>query len=985
MRSKFTWIVTLLMALMINISFAQERTVTGTVSDATGPLPGVTVMNKSTSGATQTDLDGKYSIKAKQGEVLEFSFVGMQTASAPVGATNLLNFKLQPSTEALDEVVVTGYGGGVKRSNLTGSVSVVSAETIENKPIASFDQILQGSAPGLYVAAGSGQPGDAAKVRIRGTHSINGGSDPLYIMDGVPILAGDFAALNPNDFESVSVLKDAASTSIYGSRGSSGVILITTKKGKFNSKTSFKYSTQYGISERGKSRLEMMNAQQKMTYMNYNHPGMYSDADLAYAKNHSTNWLDVFFRTGITKTQDLSVSGGDDKTRFYSGLSYYDQEGILLRSALQRFTYRFNLEHKASERARFGTNMSIGYAKSSYISSEGGAFTNNAMLAAVEANPIVSPYKADGTYNTGTINYRGESLIGGNNLEHLMRNINRGTDLKIVGNAFAEVEIFKNITAKTDLGIDYVDSRTEGSTSPETYFGTQTTGQTGSYGQGNSFVAQINATNSLRYHKLFGEKHDFSVALFTEYFKLHSKSFNFTGYGINQKVFGYPTSVNINSDFIPVISSNDIERGLFSYFGTANYTYDDRFSVDATFRRDASSRFSDNNKWGTFWAVGGSWNIKNESFLENVDWTDELKLRVSYGTTGNQSGIGDFQQQGTWGTGYNYGTTTGVAPETLGNSDLVWESANKFNIGADFSFFKSWISGSVDYYNELTSDLFISQSLSATSGFGSIDANAGKMTNKGVDVALKVYIVKNKDFSWNINGNFNYNKNKITSLGQVDEYESGTSIVRVGLPLGTHYFVGFAGVDPANGQPLYLDANGDVTTTFNEGANSLAIFGSSEPKYTGGFGTDFNYKGFGLSALFTFAADYYLYNNSRYFFENSNSSWDQYNQSQEMLNIWRNPGDITNVQSANYNVEASSKFIENASFTRLRNVTASYTFPSDVISRSNFFTSLRIYLQAQNLYTWTNFRGYDPESDRNLQLNDYPTPRTITVGFDFKF
>jgi len=982
MRSKFTWIATLVMALMINFSFAQEKTVTGTVSDATGPLPGATVINKSTKAGTQTDLDGKYSIKAKQGEALEFSFVGMTNTTVVVGASNTISTVLK-ADNVLEEVVVTGYGGGVKRSNLTGSVSVVTSDVIENKPIASFDQILQGSAPGLYVAAGSGQPGDAAKVRIRGTHSINGGSDPLYIMDGVPILAADFAALNPNDFESVSVLKDAASTSIYGSRGSSGVILITTKKGKFNSKTSFKYSTQYGITERGKSRLEMMSGTQKMIYQNYVQPGRYTAADIEYSKTHSTDWLDLFFRTGITKTHDLSVSGGDDKTRFFSGLSYYEQDGILIRSDLKRFTYRFNIEHKISERARFGSNMSIGYAKSNYIDQEGAAFLNNPMIAAVMADPNVPAYNPDGTFNSGPTSDYGTNLVGGTNLEAMHKNINRNADLKIVGNVFAEVELFKNITAKTDMGIDYVNSRSESGWDPNSFMGQSALGGQGYYGQGNSFAAQINVTNSLRYHTVFGEKHDFSVAAFTEYYKLHSKSGSFTGYGINDKMFGYPGAITNSADFLPEVGGSDVERGLFSYFGTANYTYDDRFSFDATIRRDASSRFSEENKWGTFWAVGGSWNIIREKFMQNVDWADELKLRLSYGTTGNQSGIGDFQDQGTW-NGTSYGGVSGIAPATLGNPQLKWESANKFNAGVDFSFFKSWVSGSVDVYHELTSDLFLEQKLDPSSGFGGIDVNAGEMTNKGIDVALKAYIIKSKDFSWNVNGNFNYNKNEITSLGQVSEFEQGTSIVRVGLPIGTHYVVGWAGVNPANGAPMYLDANGHVTGVYSE-ANSFANYGSSEPKYTGGFGTEINYKGFSINALFTFAADYYLYNNSRFFFENSDSSWWQYNQSQDMLNIWRNPGDVTNVQGAKFAVEQSSKFVEDASFLRLRNVTASYTFPSDVIDKSNFFTGLRIYAQAQNLYTWTNFKGFDPESDSNLSLLDYPTPKTITVGFDFKF
>ena len=370
MKQKLSGILTLLLALVVQISFAQEQTISGTVTDATGlPLPGVNVIIEGTNRGAQTNFDGFYSIRASEGEAIVFRYLGFEPAKHIIGRVTTIDVTLKEDASELEEVVVVAYGTQ-KRGAIVGSVSSVSAESIEDIPIASFDQVLKGQAPGLHVISGSGQPGSAAKVRIRGTHSINGGSSPLYILDGVPITGADFATLNPNDFESVSVLKDAASTSIYGSRGSSGVIVITTKSGNFDTPTSIRYTSQYGVSEIGQKRFELMNAPEKMVFENILNPGKWTATDIATAE--TTDWTDYFFRTGTTKTHNLAVSGGGEKTRFYTSGAYYDQEGIGLRSNLQRFTYRINVDHKASDRVTLGGNMQMGYSKSSFISSGGG-------------------------------------------------------------------------------------------------------------------------------------------------------------------------------------------------------------------------------------------------------------------------------------------------------------------------------------------------------------------------------------------------------------------------------------------------------------------------------------------------------------------------------------------------------------------------------------------------------------------------------------
>ncbi len=418
MKRKLSGILTLLLVLVVQIAFAQEsKTITGTVTGPSGtPLPGVNVIVKNSTRGTQTDFDGFYSIVVNDGEILRFSYLGFEDAEHLIDENTITRIDVQLTEDAseLEEVVVVAYGTQ-KRGAIVGSVSSVTAESIEDVPIASFDQVLKGQAPGLHVISGSGQPGSAAKVRIRGTHSINGGSAPLYILDGVPITESDFATLNPNDFESISVLKDAASTSIYGSRGSSGVIVITTKSGNYETPTSIRYTTQFGLSEIGQKRFELMNAPQKMIFENILDPGTWTDVDIATAE--TTDWSDLFFRTGITKTHNLAISGGGEKTRFYTSGAYYDQEGIGLRSNLQRFTYRINVDHKASDRVTIGGNMQMGYSKSNFISSEGAINLNNPFAAAYLSLPYTPAYREDGYYNVGP------GLVGGNALENLNRNI----------------------------------------------------------------------------------------------------------------------------------------------------------------------------------------------------------------------------------------------------------------------------------------------------------------------------------------------------------------------------------------------------------------------------------------------------------------------------------------------------------------------------------------------------------------------------------
>ena len=986
MKNSFKLMLSVFFILAAQLSFAQDKTVNGTVtSESDGmPLPGVSVIVKGSSTGAQTDFDGKYSLRVSAGDILVFSFLGMKEIELTVENPNTYNVVMTEDAASLDEVIVVAYGSQGKKK-LASSVVSIDTENIETIPIGSFDQVLQGQAAGVQVFSGSGQPGTSARVRIRGNGSINGSNAPLYIVDGIQISAGDFASLNAADFDTVSVLKDAAAVAPYGSRGANGVILITTKKGVFDQKTTFEYRTQLGVTQVGDAPFEMMNSSELLNFQRLVGSGLgdgKTDEEIAELAQVNTDWSDIFFRTGFTQSHEMRVSGGDAKSRFYTSVSYFDQEGIIDRSNLQRMTLRTNFENKVSDKTKFGVNSSIGFSKSNFIDSENGIALQNPAAAVYLAAPYQSLYNDDGSFQVGN------GFVGGNAYENLIKNGNARNQLKIIANGYFETEIVKNITARGDLGVDYTDNNGISFTDPNTHFGRSVTpGSEGSYGESNSYNARITATAKLGYTNVFNDVHAFDIGLFTEYYKQHFRSSSLAGYGINEKLVGYPAGITDGTpenELIPVVGGSVVNRGLFSAFALANYDYDSRFGVSASLRRDASSKFSDDNQWGTFYSLAARWNVSNENFMTNVNFVDDIKFRASYGTTGNQAAVADYAAETVYGQ-ISYGGVVGLAAARIGNPDLKWETSNQFNVGLDFALFDYKLTGTVEYYNNKTTDLFVDYTLSQMSGFDQINSNSGSMRNAGIDFEIDLAVLRSKSIDGlnvNLYGNLNYNKNEILDLGQVNEFEQGTSIIRKGLPLGSHYVVGWAGVNPANGEPLYYDVDGNVTNVFSS-SNSTANWGSFNPEYTGGFGLRANFKGFDFSTLFTFADEYYRFNNQTFFQENHNFA--QFNLSTIMNTMWKQPGDVTEIQSNLYPRQFSSKDIEDASFTKWRNINVGYTLPKKYIDSINFLESLRIYGQVQNIKTWTNFTGFDPEDDNNIAGYEYPMPTIYTLGLDIKF
>ncbi|GJM59937.1 SusC/RagA family TonB-linked outer membrane protein [Persicobacter diffluens] len=983
----------LLMAMATLFAFsayAQGRVVTGTVTaeESGDPIPGVNVLIKGEASGTITDIEGKYSLDVPSKDTrLVFTFIGLATEEVLVGGQSEINLTMKAEFTQLTEVVVTGYSEFNKKS-LSGSIAVIDEKALENVPVATFDQMLQGQASGLYINAGSGQPGTAATIRIRGNGSILGGNDPLYIMDGVPIEADAFAAINPNDISSVNVLKDASSTALYGSRGANGVIVITTKQGKSGA-TRFNYSGQYGITEVGDWRYDMMNTEERLRYEEMtqrsngwayspNNPNAPDDAaeKLAELKAIDTDWAEVATQLGRSQNHQLSMTGGKGGTSFYISGNYFQQDGVLLGSDLNRYSGRFNIKNDSFDRLKIDLNSYIGYSDLNYVPSEGLSVANP-MVQSLNM-PYQKPIDDDGNYTYGP--------LGQNPLEWRDHTSNSRGELKANVSLNAKLDVWNGIFVSGRLGLDYRNRKSNQWRDPEYRPGSGVSnGGEGLYSFNDySFFSPI-LLGQIGYAKEFG-KHKLAASINSELIQKTYSGHNYTGYGINGKLPNTPggiTQGDPDNGFIASVGGFKESNALLSYFLVGDYSYNEKYNLTFSLRRDASSKFGENNQWATLGAVGASWVVSDEDFF-NSGLISFMKVRASYGVAGNQDdtdeSIGSYQRYGVFQNTSGYAGTAGIVPASIANPDLKWETSAQFNLGVDVSAFNDRVSLAVDVYNNITSDLFLDQKLSYTSGQGELRINAGEMRNRGIEFVLNTTNVQIGDFKWTTSMNYSYNENEIMDLGQVSQFENGTSLVEVGKPLGSHYSVGWGGVDPANGQPLYLTADGALTPTYSE-ENSTTNWGTSNPPHIGGITNNMSYKGFDFSFFFSFQAGHKLFNNQLYFIENHNVS---YNQTTRMLDMWQQPGDVTNIAAPGYAREFSSYDIEDGSFIKLKNVQLGYTLPSEIIGKTPF-NSLRIYAQGQNLMTWTKFSGFDPEIGNNIAQFQYPIPRIYTMGIDLSF
>jgi TonB-linked SusC/RagA family outer membrane protein len=988
---------------------AQNRTVTGRVIDEKGsPISGVSVTSSEGRNGTKTDADGNFTLSVtEKTKSLKISYVGYSSIVQSIGDKSSFTIVLAEAKKDLDEVIVTGYSKE-KKPNFTGASARVSDKELQNVPMGSFDNMIQGRAPGVLITSGSGQPGANARVQIRGQGSISGGNGPLYIMDGIPIEAGTFATLNADDFESIDVLKDAAATAQYGSRASNGVIVITTKKGRAGV-TSITFRNSYGWANRTQGKFEMMTTDERLKFEEIEgkvrpastYPGWFyskqnpryatlTPAGQAFADNYldslrkiNVNWQDVFFVSNAPFRQhELEISGGSDKTTFYINGNVYLQDGIGIRSNLNRYTLRTNVSHSNSNFS-VALNSSVGYSERNFIESEGAVALANPFAAAF----LSLPYQA--VYNPGTTNIStGGGRVGPNAFERIFNTTSLLNELKVVSSLNLTYKIVDGLTARANVGIDYRQTDNSRYINPNSFVGSQVVpGNAGLYGEGYFRNFQYTLNSGLNYNKKFKEVHEIDVTALYEFSKTTLNSFNYTGYSINPKLPNTPAGITPGSstnNLIPVLGGGKNFSAFESFVGLFRYTYDEKYNFTASYRRDGSSRAPVNNRYIDLWSVGANWIITKEKFMANSNLFDNLKLRASYGKVANNDGFpGNFAYLPTYGN-TTYAGIGGVAPTSPGNEDLNWEYQLQSNIGIDFAMWKNRIRGSVDVYERLTKDLFVNQQLSRTSGFTAQSINAGEVSNKGIEFLIDVDVIKTKDFTWTLSANAGYNKNEVVNLGQVNEFEQGTSIIRVGLPLGSHYVVPWAGVDPQTGEPLYVDKTTKAITKTYAASNSIAEFGTFNAPFIGGFGTKIVFKGFDINALFSFQSGFSRFNNEVFFYTYGNSPNNQFNLSREMLNAWQKPGDVTDLQSPAFVRQFTSKDVQDASYIRFRNLTIGYTLPNSILGKSRYIKGFRVYSVIQNVFTWTSWRGFDPEDNNNIAQYEYPATRTITFGVDIK-
>lgn len=982
MRKSILWFVLLTLFEIPYVLAQNGFRVTGQIisADDNQPVIGVSIIEKGTTNGVITDVDGNYSIMVtKSPASLQFSYIGMKTVEKEFTAATRFDLKMESSAEMVDEVVVVAYGVR-KKGTTTGSMSVVKDKIMEAVPTPSFDQALQGQASGLQVLSSSGEPGAVANFKIRGINSINAGTEPLFILDGVAVSSEDFSAINPSDIESVSVLKDASSTSIYGARAANGVIVITTKRGRVGDNGKIAVRAQYGVSSLAYGKWDVMNTTERLNYeeeIGLRKAGSY-DCELLERTN--IDWRDVVYNDAASfYSTEIQTSGATQGgfNYFISG-NIFSQDGIAVGSSYDRYTFRANLEAKINNWFKVGSNATFAYEKISEAQ-EGEYTTSTPISASRLMLPYWNPYKEDGSWASAADgSWTGSNV---NPMEWQTTNWNDTNKWKVIATAFAELRPLPGLTLRTLGGIDFLDMRSNNETSPD-FVGNQ--GE-GAIGRGFSRATNLTWTNTISYLFDIKDDHHFNVLLGQEAVDNQSDAFSVIGRGQTNSYL-----VNLSAATRADIPTDSRSGSTYlSFFGRAEYNYLGKYFVDLSARRDASSRFGTNSRWANFWSVGTMWNAKAESFLENVSWLDNAQVLASIGTSGNSS-IPDYDHLALVAGGPIYGlegqVLPGLAPYSKGNEDLTWEKTTILNITMKLGFLNRF-NLTAEFYNKYTSDMLMAVPVSVVGGYSTRWSNMGAMVNRGVDLDLNVNVLKFKDFLWTVSANASYNKNEIKELYEGrDEYELSTTglFLKKGHSFGEFYTNRFAGVNPANGDALWYDKNGNLTNECLD-EDKVLVGKSYIAPWQGGFGTSLSWKGLTVSTQFSWVADRWMMNNDRYFNE-SNGTFVNYNQSKKMLyDRWKKPGDVATVPRYGIAAQLDSRFLEDASFLRWKNLMVSYTLPANLLAPLKVVENIRVYAQGQNLLTFTKFQGMDPESSMNIYAAQYPMSRQFSIGLEIGF
>lgn len=985
--------------LFLSIGMAMAQThVSGIVTSSEDgePVIGATVkvVGSQTAG-TVTDIEGRFSLSvSKPGVELEFSSIGM--VSKRVKASENMTVVLQVDSHTLEQVVITGYGSAKKLGSVVGSIASVDKKKLESIVTPNFTDALAGQVSGLSVLSGAGDPSQSATIRLRGINSIQSSSQPLFILDGAPIDAAFYATLNPADIESITVLKDAASTAIYGARAANGVIVLTSKQGKYSEQVSLSVRAQYGIAGPTSDGVEMMNSKQYVKFRDLiGQPVSDEVRTLVDKYNINTNWRDEMIDNAApTLDVNATMQGGGQTVNYYISFNHHKQDGLIEMSKMHRNTLNARINARLNRFFKIGFTTNLGvqrYSQNAEWSASGKIYSANPLVFARQAMPFDTPYQYTIDENGKMI--KGDRAIGLKYSGLVMpwwynahRNYyrNKLTLNTSVTETFTPLE---GLTFQALQSINGLESMNHGSFSPYDAFvdgmGNKIDAPKGSVSASTSRYYQFTLSHTAEWRKQFGD-HYVGILLGEETRIERSRGLSAYSEGqTDSRLLLLPHGTTVTPDDLGDSFGEEVANSLFA---NAEYNYKEKYYVTGSIRRDGSSKFAPGHRWGTFWSAGAKWDLKKEDFLKDVEWLNDLSLSVNYGTTGNDSGTGSYSYLGTYGVGglYNGESSLGIA--SMSNPDLTWETTAKWNVGLNFSIFDR-AHFQVDFYRNKSTDMLMSIPYSMTTGFSSGIGNVAAMTNTGVEANVDVDILKTKDFYWSFKANVGYNKNEITELFQGrDEYVLASTGLKmaVGHAYGEFYQVRFAGVDPQTGAPLYYDKDGNKTKKFNEERDAVFLGKKRYAPWTGGFGTNFRYKNVSLIADFAWVAGKYMLINDDYFIANPQlaTGW---NQRVEMLNIWTTPGQITDIPGAKYDVQFTDQMLQNASFLRMKTLSIQYEFPKKWMQATRYIKGVKVFGIARNLFTITPFEGYDPEPDQNLVQFNYPNTRQFVFGAEISF
>ena len=990
--------------LSIGMALAQTK-VTGTVvsSEDDEPVIGASVKVVGAKTGVATDIDGKFSlVVTNKNAELEFSAIGMTTKRVKASAN--MAVVLDPDSRTLDQVVVTGYGAAKKVGSVVGAIGTVGSDKLAKVTTPTFVDALAGQVSGLSVLSSAGDPSTTATIRLRGVNFLQTSNTPLFILDGAPISSSFFSTLNPEDIANITVLKDAASTSIYGARAANGVILITSKQGRYNERAQVTVKAQWGVSTPTSDGVEMMNSKQYVQFRDLiGQPVSDEIRNLVDNYGLNTNWYDeLLSNSAPTYNVNATMQGGSQSVNYYLSYNHFKQQGLIEKSAMQRSTINARLNARLNQYFKVGFTSNVGvqdYELNAEWNASSNIYLSNPMVFARMAMPYDVPYYYSFDDDGNLVKGETATYLHYSGLRTVKEvNSHRNTFRKRITLNMSVNEVLtpvEGLTLTAQQSLEGYHQTLDARTTPWNSYYTPMGDHVGSAaGTGINSGAvqnqlstyyQYNLTHTAEYRKAFG-KHNLDVILGEE-----TRIYKSTAFGAYASGHTDSRLMNIyNGTTVALSDLTDSQSKVVanSVFGSLEYNFAEKYYFYGSLRRDGSSKFAPDHRWGTFWSLGAKWDAKKESFLKNVSWLNELSFSLNYGTTGSDAGPGAYDYYGLYSTGSVYEGTPSLYLSQPSNYELTWEKVGKFNFGINTRLFDR-LDLTVNIYKNKTTDMIMDIPYSYTTGFSAGVGNVGAMVNKGFEAEAEVDLVKTHNVRWTFKANVGYNKNEITELfAGRDYYTLANTGIRyeVGKSYGEFYLPRYAGVDPRDGAPMWYDKDGNKTKTYNEDECSVWTGKNRYAPWIGGFGTNFTWKGFAIIADFTWQSGKYLWVNDETFTKNIYFAT-SYNQQVEMLNIWTHPGQITDIPSAEYDITdcMDTRQLHNASFLRMKTLSVQYDFPKKWLSTLRYVKGFKVFGIARNLFTLTSFPGYDPEPDINLVKFNYPNTRQFVIGAEVTF